>query len=73
MDHRQEQVAKNEARHRELNEEIEESYESHPGHDFMDVVCECGIAACDVFPKVTRPSTNTFEPMLGSSSSSANI
>jgi hypothetical protein len=54
VDSRQERVAKNEARHRELNEEIEESYESHSGEDYMDVVCECGIADCDVFLKVTK-------------------
>jgi hypothetical protein len=54
VERRQEQVAKNEARHRELNEEIEESYKSHSGDDYMDVVCECGIADCDVFLKVTK-------------------
>ena len=54
MDRRQERVAKNEARHRELNEEIEESYEWHPDDTFMDVVCECGIADCDVFLRVTK-------------------
>jgi hypothetical protein len=54
MDHRQKRVAKNEARHRELNEEIEQSYQSHSGDDYMDVVCECGIADCDAFLKVTK-------------------
>lgn len=54
MGFREERVARNEALHREMNEEIEESYESHPADDYMDIVCECGLSDCDVFLKVTR-------------------
>jgi hypothetical protein len=54
MDPRAERVAKNEASHRELNEEIEMSYESRPEDAYMDVVCECGQGNCDVFLKVAR-------------------
>jgi hypothetical protein len=54
MDRREERVAKNEAGHRELNELIEKSYESHPNDAYMDAVCECGIAGCEVFLRVTK-------------------
>ena len=54
MDRRDERVAKNEARHRELNEQIEDSYESRPVDSYMDIVCECGLTDCDVFLKVTK-------------------
>jgi hypothetical protein len=54
VDRRQERVAKNEASHRELNEQIQQSYESHPDDAYMDIVCECGIAGCEVFLKVTK-------------------
>lgn len=54
MDWRMERVAKNEARHRELNELILASYESHTEEAYMDVVCECGREACDVFLRVTK-------------------
>ncbi len=54
MGFREERVAKNEALHREMNEEIEKSYESHPAEDYMDIVCECGLSECDAFLKVTR-------------------
>ena len=29
-------------------------HDYHDYHDYMDVVCECGIADCDVFLKVTK-------------------
>jgi hypothetical protein len=54
MDPRVERVAKNEASHRELNEQIEDSYESHSVDWHMDIVCECGTRDCDVFLKVTK-------------------
>jgi hypothetical protein len=54
MDPRAERVAKNEASHRELNEQIEMSYGSRSEDAYMDVVCECGQRVCDVFLKVTR-------------------
>ena len=54
MDRRAERLAKNEAHHRELNEQIEDSYESHPADWHMDVVCECAMEDCDVFLKVTK-------------------
>lgn len=54
MGFREERVAKNEALHRDMNEEIEASYESHPAEDYMDIVCECGLSECDVFLKVTK-------------------
>jgi hypothetical protein len=51
---RDERVGKNEASHRELNEQIQQSYESRPEDAYMDVVCECGLRECDVFLKVTK-------------------
>ena len=54
MDPRAERVAKNEDRHRDLNDQIEASYESHGMDWHMDVVCECGRQDCDVFLKVTK-------------------
>lgn len=54
MTFREERVAKNEASAREINERIEESYESHPVDSYTNVVCECGLADCDVFLRVTK-------------------
>ena len=54
MTRRQEQVAQNEDKHRDLNEKIETSYGSHPDSAYMDLLCECGNADCDVFLKVTK-------------------
>jgi hypothetical protein len=54
MDTREERVAQNEIRHRDLNEQIPESYKKHPWDAYMDIVCECGIEDCDVFLKVTK-------------------
>ena len=54
MDPRAELVAKNEDHHRDLNDRIEDSYESHAMDWQMDVVCECGRQDCDVFLKVTK-------------------
>jgi hypothetical protein len=54
MHGRDEAVAKNEAADRELNKQIEESYESHPADSYMDIVCECAMTDCDVFLKVMK-------------------
>jgi hypothetical protein len=54
MDFREERVARNEARAREINERIEESYESHQPDTHLSIVCECGLAECDVFLPVTK-------------------
>ena len=54
MDFRQERITKNETRLRELNERIQESWESHPVDTQTDILCECGIQDCDMFIKVTK-------------------
>ena len=54
MEGRVERVARNEDHHRDLNEPIEDSYESHAVDWHMDIVCECGREDCDVFLKVTK-------------------
>ena len=54
MGFREERVARNEASAREMNEEIEDSYASHRLDTFLSVVCECGLAECDVFLRVTK-------------------
>jgi hypothetical protein len=54
MDFREERVARNEAGARELNERIEGSYESHSLDTHLSIVCECGLAECDVFLRVTK-------------------
>jgi hypothetical protein len=54
MGHREERVARNEASAREINEQIEASYGSHPVDTNLSIVCECGLAECDVFLKVSK-------------------
>jgi hypothetical protein len=54
MDFREERVARNETNAREINERIEESYGSHPLDTDLSIVCECGLAECDVFLRVTK-------------------
>jgi hypothetical protein len=54
MGFREERVARNEAGAREINEEIEGSYASHALDTHVSVVCECGLAECDVFLPVTK-------------------
>ena len=54
MSFRQERVARNEASAREINERIEESYDSHGLDTYINMVCECGLADCDVFLPVTK-------------------
>jgi hypothetical protein len=54
MGFREERVARNEAGAREINEEIEESYSSHRLDTHLSIVCECGLAECDVFLRVTK-------------------
>jgi hypothetical protein len=51
---REERVARNEASAREINEKIEGSYESHRLDTALSIVCECGLAECDVFLRVTK-------------------
>ena len=70
MDFREERVTRNEVRARELNERIQESYESHPIDAQTDILCECGIEDCDVFIRITKAEYEDVEPMPGSSSSS---
>lgn len=47
-------MARNEAGAREINEQIEESYGSHSLDTYLSIVCECGLAECDVFLRVTK-------------------
>src|SRR5262245_43513105 len=54
MGSREERVAKNEASAREINERIEESYDSHRLDTYTNMVCECGLADCDVFLRITK-------------------
>jgi hypothetical protein len=54
MDFREGRVTRNEVRARELNERIQESYESHPVDAQTDILCECGIEDCDVFIRITK-------------------
>lgn len=54
MGYREERVARNEASAREINEQIEESYGSHSLDTSLSIVCECGLAECDVFLRVTK-------------------
>jgi hypothetical protein len=51
---REERVARNEASAREINERIEESYDSHRLDTSTNMVCECGLADCDVFLQITK-------------------
>jgi hypothetical protein len=51
---REERVAKNEVNAREMNERIEVSYDSHRLDTYINMVCECGLAECDVFLPVTK-------------------
>jgi hypothetical protein len=51
---REERVARNEAGAREMNEQIEGSYESHRLDTYLSIVCECGLTECDVFLRVTK-------------------
>jgi hypothetical protein len=51
---REERVARNEAGARQINERIEESYESHRLDTHLSIVCECGLTECDVFLRVTK-------------------
>lgn len=54
MSSREERVARNEASAREINERIEESYDSHRLDTYTNMVCECGMAECDVFVAITK-------------------
>ena len=54
MGFRDERVARNEAGAREMNERIEESYGSHRLDTHLSIVCECGLAECDIFLRVTK-------------------
>ena len=47
-------MARNEANAREINERIQESYDSHRLDTYINMVCECGLAECDVFLAVTK-------------------
>jgi hypothetical protein len=51
---REERVARNEAGARNINEQIEDSYRSQRLDTYLSVVCECGLAECDVFLRVTK-------------------
>jgi len=51
---REERVARNEASAREINERIEESYDSHRLDTYTNMVCECGRSDCDVFIAITK-------------------
>ena len=51
---REERVARNEASAREMNERIEESYDSHGLDTYTNMVCECGRSDCDVFIAITK-------------------
>jgi hypothetical protein len=53
MDFREERVGAS-RRAREINERTEESYESHRPETHLSMVCECGLAECDVFLPVTK-------------------
>src|SRR5262245_47032608 len=54
MGSREERVARNESTAREINERIEESYDSHRLDTYTNMVCECGLADCDVFVPITK-------------------
>jgi hypothetical protein len=47
MTSRDERMARNEAASREINEEIEEAYQSEPPANRLDIVCECALKMCD--------------------------
>lgn len=51
---REERVARNEAGARDINERIEDSYGSHRLDTYLSIVCECGLAECDAFLRVTK-------------------
>ena len=50
---RGERIATNEASSREINERIEEAYQSEPPANRIDIVCECARMTCDAAIDIT--------------------
>ena len=53
MSVREERMARNEAASREINERIEEAYQSEPPANRIDIVCECARMTCDAAIDIT--------------------
>jgi hypothetical protein len=53
MSSRVERLARNEAASREINEKIEEAYQSEPPVNRIDIVCECARITCDAAIDIT--------------------